>query len=153
MKSILGIILLVSLTGFGTAQAQPYPNHPVRLVLPYPPGGITDVLARTIGRAGGHEREARRDAPGRAHADRVRAARFRGDALVGTLRAGRDAKACNRKAPPRYRRRARSKEVRDLFSAQATDVVGNTPEEFAIFVKGESARWSQVVKASGAKPD
>ena len=47
----------------------------------------------------------------------------------------------------------RSKEVRDLFSAQATDVVGNTPEEFALFVKGESARWSQVVRTSGAKPD
>jgi len=47
----------------------------------------------------------------------------------------------------------RSKEVRDLFNAQATDVVGNTPEEFALFVKGESARWAQVVKTSGAKPD
>lgn len=47
----------------------------------------------------------------------------------------------------------RSKDVRDLFSAQATDVVGNTPEEFALFVRGESARWSQVVKSSGATPD
>ena len=47
----------------------------------------------------------------------------------------------------------RSKEVRDLFSAQATDVVGNTPEEFAQFVKGESQRWSRVVRTSGAKPD
>ena len=47
----------------------------------------------------------------------------------------------------------RLKEVRDFFAAQATDAVGNTPEEFAAFVKGESARWAQVVKASGATPD
>jgi len=46
-----------------------------------------------------------------------------------------------------------SKEVREFLTAQATDVVGNTPEEFATFVRGEAARWGEVVRASGAKPD
>jgi len=46
-----------------------------------------------------------------------------------------------------------SKEVHDFLTAQATDVVGDTPEAFAVFVKGEAARWGQVVKASGATPD
>ena len=37
-------------TGAALAQSSgPYPNHPVTLVVPYPPGGSADVLARAIG--------------------------------------------------------------------------------------------------------
>jgi len=31
------------------AQAQPYPNRPVRLIAPFPAGGLADVLARAVG--------------------------------------------------------------------------------------------------------
>ena len=44
-------ILLVSLVlacAF-PAQAQNYPDKPVRLIVPWPPGGITDVITRAIG--------------------------------------------------------------------------------------------------------
>ena len=39
---------LIAIAAMGSAVAQPYPNRPVHLVVTYPPGGITDVLARTI---------------------------------------------------------------------------------------------------------
>jgi tripartite-type tricarboxylate transporter receptor subunit TctC len=43
-----------------------------------------------------------------------------------------------------------SKEVKEYLASQATEVVGNSPQEFASYLRGEIARWAQVVKASGA---
>ena len=47
----------------------------------------------------------------------------------------------------------KSPEVRDFFAAQGTDVIANSPEEFARYVRGEAARWGEVVRASGATAD
>jgi tripartite-type tricarboxylate transporter receptor subunit TctC len=41
-------IAFASTVGAARAAADVYPNRHVRFIVPYPPGGITDVLARTI---------------------------------------------------------------------------------------------------------
>lgn len=41
-------ILIASIFSFGDAHAQSYPNRPIRLVTPFPPGGPLDVMARLV---------------------------------------------------------------------------------------------------------
>lgn len=39
----------LTLTALGVARAADYPTHPVRIIVGYPPGGATDIVARIFG--------------------------------------------------------------------------------------------------------
>lgn len=47
----------------------------------------------------------------------------------------------------------RMPEVRDKLIGLGAEPVGNSPEEFAVLVRSEVAKWADVVKKSGAKVD
>ena len=47
----------------------------------------------------------------------------------------------------------RTPEVRESFTAQGADIVANSPDDFARYVKAEMSRWGKVVRDSGAKAD
>lgn len=52
VRSLLKILCVVAaLFGAmpGYAAEAPYPNRPIRLIVPYPPGGSTDPTARAYG--------------------------------------------------------------------------------------------------------
>lgn len=44
-------------------------------------------------------------------------------------------------------------ETRDMLGKQGFDVVANSPEEFARWIRLESDKWAKVIRASGATPD
>jgi tripartite-type tricarboxylate transporter receptor subunit TctC len=49
MQSGIAFFLCIALAGFASsATAAAYPDHPVRLIVPYPPGGNIDITARTM---------------------------------------------------------------------------------------------------------
>ena len=43
--------------------------------------------------------------------------------------------------------------MRERLASQGAEPVGDTPEQFAAYIKSEIARWAVVVKASGAKAE
>jgi tripartite-type tricarboxylate transporter receptor subunit TctC len=45
----------------------------------------------------------------------------------------------------------KSPEVKDKLAPQGAVLIGNTPEEFTAYILAETAKWAEVVKASGVK--
>ena len=50
------VIALALLAGVVPARAEDYPSRPITVIVPFPPGGASDVVARKIGRASCRER-------------------------------------------------------------------------------------------------
>src|SRR4051812_38784568 len=49
MKPIAWLAAALLCAQIAAAQAQDYPSRPLRVIVPYPPGALTDTLARAIG--------------------------------------------------------------------------------------------------------
>ena len=48
VNAVLGLVAGCILAFGSPALAQEYPSRPIRLIVPYPPGGGTDVIARIV---------------------------------------------------------------------------------------------------------
>jgi len=43
--------------------------------------------------------------------------------------------------------------IREQLAGQGAEAVGDTPEEFGLFMRQEVAQWAHMVRTSGAKVD
>src|SRR5260221_9413369 len=48
MRSLAGLFVMLALVGSSASFAQGYPNRPIKLVVPWPPGQNTDIVARMV---------------------------------------------------------------------------------------------------------
>ena len=120
------VVLGAGLLGGTSALAQAYPTKPVTIIVPFAAGG-------TIAEAGVPGYEAMSwfglfapAATPKPVLDRLNAA------LVKVLN---------------------QPDVKKKIAEQGGDVVAETPEQFAAFIKAETAKWGKVVKDSGATVD
>ena len=44
-------------------------------------------------------------------------------------------------------------DMKERMAANGTDIIGNTPAEFAAFIQSDLVKWAKVVKSSGARVD
>ena len=49
-------------------------------------------------------------------------------------------------------RALRTADMKERMTAEGLEVVGGTPEEFASYIRSETEKWTQVIKAAGIKP-
>jgi len=43
--------------------------------------------------------------------------------------------------------------VRERLQSMGIEIAGNTPEQFAAFMRSETTKWGKIVRDSGAKID
>ena len=49
MRPLAAVVLLALFAAAAAGAADPYPSKPIRIIVPFPPGGPADALARTVG--------------------------------------------------------------------------------------------------------
>jgi len=104
MRFGVGLLIVVCC---GAGLAQTFPSRPLRIVVPFPAGGPTDIVARL-------------------------AAPKLTEGFVKTL------------SDP---------SLREKLAARGADPVGNTPEQFGAYLRGDLARWAKLARTTGIKVD
>lgn len=151
MSSASWKLLLVSAavitSGAAFAQAD-WPTKPVRIVVPFAAGGTTDITTRVIADEltkavkGSFIVDNKGGAGGNVGAAQVARATPDGYTfLMGTP----GTQVINQFLYPKL--------VIERFKGLGAEPVGGTPEQLGQFIAAETGKWSQVVKASGAKID
>lgn len=78
---------------------------------------------------------------------------FSVDNMYGVVATGGTPHAVVEKLNREIVRIVRNPEVRERLANQGFDPMGNSPEEFAVYLRSELRKWAQIVKESGARAD
>jgi tripartite-type tricarboxylate transporter receptor subunit TctC len=121
LSATLAAITVFFLCGAMVAQvgADTYPSKPLRFILPFPPGGPTDILGRIIG---------------------LKLAERVGQPVVPENRPGVS------RLSEEWRKIAAMPDTKERMQKAGFEPLANTPEKFSEFVKTETVRWGKVIR-------
>lgn len=71
----------------------------------------------------------------------------------GMMAPGKTSPAIVAKLHVEVARIVRASEVRALMAGSGAEAIGNTPQEFAEYIRAEMTKWTKVIRASGITPD
>jgi tripartite-type tricarboxylate transporter receptor subunit TctC len=169
LRFFLGIFLSLGISP--TCSAQQYPSKPIKIIVPFPVGGIADIYSRLIGNrwteAWGQPVviESHTGAGGNIGADLVAKAAPDLPTVAETLPGFEENNWVGFFAPAgtppdivgrlnaETQKFMQSKEITARLTAEGARFIPMTPDQFGAFVKAEVVKWAPVVKASGAKAD
>ena len=179
----LGMLLLLVLPGtsgvVNAATPNDYPARPVRLISPFAPGGGNDLISRTLGQEMSKNLGQPVVVDNRPGANAIigmqivataPAARspvmpdlptvaesgvpgYEASTWYGLLAPARTPRTIVMRLNAETKKALAAAEVRERFAAAGADPVGNSPDQFAAYVRTESAKWAKVIKLSGIKPE
>ena len=113
------------------AKGQSYPSRPITLIVFVPAGGAPDIP--TIAEAG---------VPG-----------YEAVQWFGVLAPAGTPRDIVSRLHKEVVRTVQTPDIRQKLVNDGADPVGSLPEEFAAFIRSETAKWAKVAKAIGLKPE
>ncbi len=144
----------------GQARAEAWPVRPVRCMVPYPPGGPTDILGRVIAQRLSQEQGQPMVVENRAAAypDLPTVAEagvpgFDVSTWYGIWAPPRTPAPIVARLQQAVAAVVKVPEVRERLAVLGADPVADTPEEFAAFCASEHARWGKLVQDAGLRLD
>ena len=141
-------IAALAIAGAGSVGAQAYPNKPIRLVVPFPPGGAVDFYALAV--ATSRRSPNAPDLPTIAESGLPGYDATAWQGLVGPANMPPDVV---KRLNDAFNKAMALPAVREKLVGGGLDVVGGSAEQFGRFIGDEIVKWTKIAKDVGAKPE